>query len=71
MVTMDTVDDDIYEMQQRKTKMNAAILEKGGTTPQDEKKKDNAEIKSMLQNQLDRYLSNKDGAIDTFFTKKI
>ena len=50
MVTMDTVDDDIYEMQQRKTKMNAAILETGDF------KVENEEIKSMLQNQLDRFL---------------
>jgi hypothetical protein len=62
MVTMHTVDDDIYKMQQRKTKMNAAILEKGGSIESsEEKKRDNAEIKSMLQNQLDRYLSNKNG----------
>jgi SWI/SNF-related matrix-associated actin-dependent regulator 1 of chromatin subfamily A len=58
MVTKDTVDDDIYEMQQRKTKMNAAILEKGGSIDAaKEKNWDNAEIKSILQNQLERYLS--------------
>jgi len=59
MVTKDTVDDDIYEMQQRKTKMNAAILEQGGSIEAaDEKKRDNEEIKNMLQHQLDRYLSS-------------
>lgn len=59
MVTTETVDDDIYTMQQRKTQMNAAILEKGGSIESAaEKKKDQEAIKSMLQNQLDRYLSS-------------
>mmetsp|Transcript_30421 Transcript_30421/g.34677 ORF Transcript_30421/g.34677 Transcript_30421/m.34677 type:complete len:1240 (-) Transcript_30421:270-3989(-) len=58
MVTNDTVDEAIYEMQQRKTEMNAAILEKGGSIDaMKDKKKKNQEIKSMLQCQFDRYLS--------------
>lgn len=64
MVTTDTVDDDIFKMQERKTKMNAAILERGGSIAA-EKNRDNEEIKSMLQNQLDRYLSAKEGGIES------
>jgi SNF2 family DNA or RNA helicase len=77
MVTTETVDDDIYSMQQRKTSMNAAILEKGGSSLDSaaEKKKDQEEIKSMLQNQLDRYLSSEttksnSGGMIQFLKKK-
>jgi hypothetical protein len=60
MVTMDTVDEDIFHMQERKTQMNAAILENGGSlNASTEKKRETEEIKSMLQNQLDRYLSDR------------
>jgi SWI/SNF-related matrix-associated actin-dependent regulator of chromatin subfamily A containing DEAD/H box 1 len=31
LVTKDTVDSDIYKMQEKKTKMNAAIMESNGT----------------------------------------
>jgi L-asparaginase/Glu-tRNA(Gln) amidotransferase subunit D len=64
MVTMDTVDEDIFHMQERKTQMNAAILENGGTlSTAAEKKRESEEIKSMLQNQLNRYLSDRNKQI--------
>ena len=54
MVTKDTVDADIYDMQERKAKMNAAILEnKGGAA---KKKQGDDEVKNMLQKTVDRYL---------------
>jgi len=53
MVTRDTVDEDIYEMQQRKAKMNAAILDTDGTKS---KEVENEEVKRMLQGAVDRYL---------------
>lgn len=49
MVTKDTVDADIYEMQERKAKMNAAIMESN------EAKK---ERKVMLQAVVDRFLKS-------------
>jgi len=52
MVTQDTVDDDIYQMQQRKAKMNAAIMESGAPTS-DELNKDD-----VLNAAVNRFLSS-------------
>lgn len=55
MITSGTVDADIYEMQQRKAKMNAAILQDGGmaeTSKQEEKEM----VGKLLNNALDRFL---------------
>ncbi len=49
MVAKDTVDADIYEMQERKAKMNAAIMESN-----DSKK----ERKVMLQAVVNRFLKS-------------
>ena len=50
LVCKDTVDADIYEMQERKSKMNAAIMESST-----EAKK---ERKDMLQTAVNRFLSS-------------
>jgi hypothetical protein len=50
MVTKDTVDADIFDMQERKSKMNAAIMESGA-----EAKK---ERKDMLKKSMERFLGS-------------
>jgi hypothetical protein len=53
MVSKDTVDEDIYMMQQRKAKMNAAIM------GSDEYKKPSAnETKHVLEIAVNRYLKS-------------
>lgn len=49
LVTKETVDADIYDMQERKSKMNAAILESNA-----EKK----ERREMLQSAMNRFLAS-------------
>lgn len=56
LVTEDTVDADIYEMQERKAKMNAAILDSGAPRKSN-KRGEEEEVKRMLQKTVDRYLS--------------
>ena len=65
MVTENTVDSDIYAMQERKATMNAAILNEedgsGSGRPASkaaEKKEDARAINSMLQSAMDRYLKS-------------
>jgi len=57
LVSKDTVDEDIYEMQQRKAKMNAAIMESGpsesGWTKEAPKNKD-----VVLQTAVERFLKS-------------
>ena len=55
MVTKDTVDSDIYEMQERKAKVNAAILDRAGSAAPTKKQQDD-EVKKVLQKTVDRYL---------------
>ena len=52
MVTKDTVDADIYEMQERKSKMNAAIMETSS---------EKAEKNEMLKIAMNRYLGKAEG----------
>jgi len=53
---MDTVDSDIYEMQDRKSKMNAAIMESAPSTkPPNQDKK---ERKELLQAVVNRFVNN-------------
>ena len=54
MVTEDTVDADIYKMQERKAEMNAAILETK-TSGAKQKKEETKEMNSMLKNAVTRY----------------
>ena len=54
MVTEDTVDADIYKMQERKAEMNAAILETK-TSGAKQKKEESKEMNSMLKNAVTRY----------------
>lgn len=53
MITEDTVDADIYKMQQRKAKMNAAIMD--SKTKTSDKKTDAKEIKAILDMAVSRY----------------
>lgn len=53
MVTKDTVDADIYTMQERKSKMNAAIMESG---------KEKKARRELLQNAVKKFLGNPEGA---------
>jgi hypothetical protein len=55
MVAKDTVDADIFEMQERKSKMNAAIMESNGVSSSttDEKK----ERKEIMKTVVNRFLS--------------
>lgn len=52
LVSKDTVDEDIYAMQQRKSKMNAAIM----GSDAEWKKHSKDEKKLMLQTAVDRFL---------------
>lgn len=52
LVSKDTVDEDIYNMQQRKAKMNAAIMESDSEWNKIAKK----EKDDMLKHVMDRYL---------------
>jgi hypothetical protein len=66
MVTQGTVDEDIYQMQQRKAQMNAAILETGSedgfsssssnTGATNKKSGDRKEITNMVQSAVDRFI---------------
>ena len=53
LVTKDTVDADIYEMQERKAKMNAAIMESNDSGGSNNKK----ERKVMLEALVNRFLT--------------
>lgn len=58
MVTENTVDADIYEMQQRKAKMNAAILESGASNDKTkQKKEDEVFVSKILESAVNRYES--------------
>ena len=52
MVSKDTVDNDIYDMQERKAKMNAAIMESNNS-----KKSAAADRKEMLQTAMNRFMA--------------
>lgn len=56
LVTEGTVDADIYDMQQRKAKMNAAILENTQEKTRNAKEDDTADIGNILKSAVDRYL---------------
>jgi hypothetical protein len=55
MVTENTVDADIHEMQQRKGKMNAAILESGSANKANQKKEDEAAKMTIVQTAVNRF----------------
>lgn len=56
MVTENTVDADIYDMQQRKAKMNAAILESGSENETAKQKEEEAAKQSIVQSAVDRFV---------------
>ena len=64
LVTEGTVDNDIYDMQERKAKMNAAILESGGedktkaSAKKAAKKSDTAEVNNIIDNAVSRYFAS-------------
>ena len=55
MVAKDTVDADIYMMQERKSKMNAAIMGKNNNS-------DKKERREMLQTAVNRFLGSSPGS---------
>ena len=55
-VSKDTVDADIYEMQERKAKMNAAIMESSSTTIKSAEV-GKQERKAILQSAMQKFLS--------------
>ena len=57
LVTEDTVDSQIYEMQERKAKMNAAIMESSNGSS------DQKERKEILQSAVDRFLGSPEGKL--------
>lgn len=59
MVTKATVDEDIYQMQERKTSMNAAILERSKSNAS---KSEDDDMRNILKAAVNRYL-NKDEAM--------
>lgn len=56
MVTGGTVDEDIYKIQERKSKMNDAIMEKGGDSRQN--KSENAEMCRLANAAVERFLKS-------------
>ena len=61
MIVEDTVDADIYAIQERKAQMNAAIFESEGTTSKSkasEKKEEKEAINSILQTAMDRFMKS-------------
>jgi SWI/SNF-related matrix-associated actin-dependent regulator 1 of chromatin subfamily A len=52
LVANDTVDADIYKMQERKAKMNAAIMESSSSS------KNSKEKKEILESAVNRYMSS-------------
>ena len=57
LVSKDTVDQDIYMMQERKAKMSAAIMESSSTSKFESKK----ERDNVLQSAVDRFLGSPAG----------
>jgi len=55
MVTKDTVDEDIYAMQERKAKMNAAIMESNGAGSAATQFNSAAEKDNVLKTAVARY----------------
>ena len=52
MITKDTVDSDIYNMQERKSQMNEAIFD---SSNKNQKRNDTKEMSHILQKALSRY----------------
>ena len=57
MVTQDTVDAAIHEMQEQKKKMNAAIIGDGGESVKEQKKQDAEAVNSMVQSAVSRFFA--------------
>jgi len=57
MVSQDTVDEDIYALQQRKAKMNAAIME----TDADWNKKAKKDKEELIKTTVDRFMKSPNG----------
>jgi SWI/SNF-related matrix-associated actin-dependent regulator 1 of chromatin subfamily A len=55
LVTRGTVDEDIYSLQERKERMNKAIMDESGNK---KKSGDNDEIKEMMKVAVDRFLKS-------------
>jgi len=57
MVTEDTVDAAIHDMQEQKKKMNAAIIGDGGESAKVQKKQDAEAVHSMVQSAVSRFFA--------------
>lgn len=57
MVTRDTVDAAIHDMQEQKKKMNAAIIGDGGESAKEQKKQDAEAVNSMVQSAVSRFFA--------------
>ena len=57
MVTQDTVDAAIHDMQEQKKKMNAAIIGDGGESVKEQKKHDAEAVNSMVQSAVSRFFA--------------
>ena len=57
MVTEDTVDAAIHDMQEQKKKMNAAIIGDGGESAKEQKKQDAKAVHSMVQSAVSRFFA--------------
>lgn len=62
MVTKDTVDEDVYAMQERKSKMNAAIMG-SGEAPESDAVARSKEKKLLLRTAVDRFLRSPKGTV--------
>lgn len=58
MVTQGTVDEDIYSIQERKARMNEAIMEEGGGKKRAKKSNDNDEMCRLANAAVERYLKS-------------
>jgi hypothetical protein len=59
LVTQDTVDNDIFEMQERKAKMNAAIMENNGSSSSSTSSEWSKQAQQdVLRTAVDRYLKS-------------
>mmetsp|Transcript_4237 Transcript_4237/g.9611 ORF Transcript_4237/g.9611 Transcript_4237/m.9611 type:complete len:585 (-) Transcript_4237:488-2242(-) len=58
MVTKGTVDEDIYKIQERKARMNEAIMEEGGSKKKNKKSSDTQEMRAMTDAAVERFLKS-------------
>jgi SWI/SNF-related matrix-associated actin-dependent regulator 1 of chromatin subfamily A len=70
MVTQDTVDSAIHDMQEQKKKMNAAIIGDGGESAKEQQKQDAEAVHSMVQSAVSRFFATSPEAKGKMSTSK-